>query len=357
MKQMLTILWVSCVAAVQASAPPAFMGDWEGRIIDAPTGSSWQNNPSVVAKVVGLGRDVFEVQLMNACERRADCYLKETVPLKDGKLAYEGTAGSFMLDGDSFSGTLIAKRKGKPETGTFELKKTVRVSPTMGRLPPSGADVLIGNGSMDAWQHDSGNPSKWKLIDGDVLEIVPRVKGGGSLLSRKKYKDCEVHLEFRVPYEPGLKGQGRGNSGLFLQGVYEVQILDSYGFDAGWSDCGALYRVSPAKVNRCRPPGEWQTYDITFRAARFDAAGTLIRHPTITVFHNGELIHREQEIFEVPQFVEVERRRSHKSGAEPFMLQDHGHPVQFRNMWVLNNAVESGVPVVLGAGGHADAAH
>jgi hypothetical protein len=318
------------------------MGDWVGSVSTEglSKGISWLLNPTIVAKVVGLKDNRFEVQLLNAFERRADYYFKGNLSLKDGRLQNENGPFRFTIHEASFRGTIHHKFKGKTILVPFELEKVTRVSPTMGKKAPTGADVLIdGKGSLDQhWWHGEGKPATWNEISGGGFEVYPKRSGnkkGGDLFTKKTYGSCKMHLEFRMPYEPNKVGQGRGNSGVFFQSHYEVQILDSYGFHSGWTECGALYRVSPSKVNRSRPPLEWQTYDIDFTAAKYDSEGNLVDAPVITVYHNGELIHNEQELFEVPQYREVFRKVPHLKGELPFKLQDHGHKVQFRNMWVL----------------------
>jgi hypothetical protein len=138
-----------------------------------------------------------------------------------------------------------------------------------------------------------------------------------------------LHLEFRVPYQPQDRGQGRGNSGCYVQGRYEVQILDSFGLDSKDNDCGGIYSVSAPALNMSYPPLAWQTYDIDFVAARYDAQGQLIAAPRITVRHNGVVIHRDVELKKVtPGGVEADG-----PGPGPLHLQDHGNPVRFRNIW------------------------
>jgi len=141
----------------------------------------------------------------------------------------------------------------------------------------------------------------------------------------------KLHVEFRVPYEPGNGGQGRGNSGVYLQGRYEVQILDSYGLKSGKNDCAALYEVHPPTVNACKAPTVWQSYDITFTAPVFD--GKTKKEPVhMTVIHNGVKVHDDAK-------VPVDNTRAGMGGDPstpgPILLQDHGHPVQYRNIWLL----------------------
>ncbi|MGB0372371.1 MAG: 3-keto-disaccharide hydrolase [Opitutales bacterium] len=341
MKKLLTIP-LACLSLglsfVFGAEVPPIMGDWSGGHINPPKNSYGAKNPTLVGRVIGHKDGLFEVQMMNAFERRAHYDFRQILKPENGVIKYEDKGWTFELKEGSWTGVRRGKAKGgKIIDMPFELKKITRVSSTMGRPAPEGADILLPVNNLDAWEHDSGKPATWNLLEGGVMENFPRKMGnkaGGDVRTKAKYADCEVHIEFKLPYEPANLGQNRGNSGIFIQSLYEVQILDSYGFDADWTECGALYRVSPAKVNRCRPPEEWQTYDITFRAARYDENGKLIKHPVMTVLHNGELIHNEQEIFELPQYLEVRRTQKHMKEPMPIILQDHGHKVQFRNFWV-----------------------
>ncbi|MEO0510463.1 MAG: DUF1080 domain-containing protein [Verrucomicrobiota bacterium] len=317
--------------------PPSFMGDWTGSYIDPPKGSHGANNPTLVARIIGKKNGKFEVQFLNAFERRAKCDFEKEISLKDGVISYEDKQWQFSVQGNVLSGVKQHTTKsGKAVPMPFKLTKIERVSPTMGLPAPKEADILIGD-SLENWQHSDGTSATWKLIDGGVMECYPKYAGnknGGSLYTRKSYADCELHLEFKLPYAPEASGAGRCNSGLFIQDKYEVQILDSYGVEAGWTDCGALYKVAPPKVNRTAPPEQWQTYDITFRAARYDQAGKFLEHPRITVLHNGRPIHTDEVIPEIPYNTEVRRKMPHPKEALPLYLQDHGHAVQFRNFWI-----------------------
>jgi hypothetical protein len=169
---------------------------------------------------------------------------------------------------------------------------------------------------------------RWKLLGDGAMEIGPR---GGSLVSKEVFGDHQIHLEFRTPFMPEARGQSRGNSGVYIQGRYEVQILDSYGLEGLDNECGGIYRVSRPRVNMCAPPLQWQSYDIDFRAPRFDAQGNKTANARVTVSHNGVPIHEDLEI--PGQTGGGDASNFDKPG--PLLLQDHGNPVQFRNVWVL----------------------
>jgi hypothetical protein len=168
---------------------------------------------------------------------------------------------------------------------------------------------------------------KWKIVDG-AMEVGPRT---GSIISRQKFGNFKLHLEFRTPFMPEAREQKRGNSGVYLQGRYEVQILDSYGLEGKDNECGGIYKVAPPLVNAAAPPLQWQTYDITFCAPKFDADGKKIANARITALHNGIKIHDNTQV-PGPTGFPPDSSES-KTGA--ISLQDHGDKVQFRNIWLV----------------------
>ncbi|NOX53841.1 MAG: DUF1080 domain-containing protein [Planctomycetes bacterium] len=190
--------------------------------------------------------------------------------------------------------------------------------------PPSDAVVLFDGKDMSQWI----GAEKWTVKDGYV------VAGPGSIRSKAEFGDCQVHLEFAAPEKVTGSGQGRGNSGVFLMGIYEVQILDSYNnktyFDG---QCGAIYKQHPPLVNACRKPGEWQTYDIIWTAPRFDKNGKLVSPAFVTVLHNGVVIQNHFQLLGDTPYHRAPEYRPHPPKG-PLGLQYHGNPVRFRNIWV-----------------------
>jgi hypothetical protein len=194
--------------------------------------------------------------------------------------------------------------------------------------PPSGAKLLFDGRTLDGWQRRDGKgKAPWKLLDNGVMQ-----SGGGDIVSTDKFDGhFKLHVEFRVPYEPKGEGQGRGNSGVYVQGRYEVQILDSYGLVSKDNDCGAIYGVAAPLVNACKAPTVWQTYDIEFHAPKCEN-GKKVEPARITVYQNGIKIHDDVKI--------TKDNTTAGLGGDvctpgPILLQDHGHPVQFRNLWLL----------------------
>jgi Domain of Unknown Function (DUF1080) len=200
---------------------------------------------------------------------------------------------------------------------------------------PADAIVLFDGteGSLKNWTSGGGQPTKWKLIDG-ALESV---RGGGYAQSKDEFGSCKLHIEFATPAKPEGDGQSRGNSGVFLMGEYEVQVLDSFG-NTTYPDgqCGALYGRSKPLVNASRKPGEWQTYDITFLRPIFDAAGIVTRKAKFHIVHNGWVIQDNVELsggtgWRGPHSIS-EYKKHGDTG--PLKMQDHGNPVRFRNVWL-----------------------
>jgi hypothetical protein len=196
---------------------------------------------------------------------------------------------------------------------------------------PKGAVVLFDGKDFDKWvKRDGKGEVKWTLKDG----AMEGVKGHGDIITKEKFDGSfKLHVEFRVPYEPGGTGQDRGNSGVYLQGRYEVQVLDSYGLKSGKNDCGAIYNVAAPKENACKAPTVWQSYDIEFTAPKFEN-GKKTEPAKMSVSHNGIVIHENVSI-------PVDNTTSGLGGDPatpgPILLQDHGHPVQYRNIWLLKN--------------------
>lgn len=213
-----------------------------------------------------------------------------------------------------------------------EDKENVKPTP-----PPKGAVVLFGGKSLDGWVGKDGKLARWELLPGGAMQVR-----GGDIHTREKFAGrFKLHVEFRVPYYPGKKGQGRGNSGVYLQGRYEVQVLDSYGIaKPQMGDCGAIYGVKVPSVNACKAPTVWQSYDIDFTAPRCES-GKLVAAGRMTMVHNGVKIHDDVPLVkrEKGKEVFVTNTTSGMGGDPatpgPIMLQDHGDPVQYRNVWLL----------------------
>jgi len=201
------------------------------------------------------------------------------------------------------------------------------INPGNATTAPSDAIVLFDGKDLSAFD----NGDKWLVENG-----YAQVRNGG-ITSKQAFGDCQLHVEFATPSEVVGEGQGRGNSGIYLMGKYEVQILDSFNnktyFDG---QCAALYKQQPPTVNACRGPGEWQSYDIIFEAPKFDGEGKVVKPAYVTVLHNGVLVHNH---FELPGGTFWDQPPHYEPHAEklPLHVQDHGNPMRFRNIWIREN--------------------
>jgi Domain of Unknown Function (DUF1080) len=197
--------------------------------------------------------------------------------------------------------------------------------------PSSDATVLFDGKDLSQWVSMDGSPTKWIAGDG-YMECV---KGSGYIRTLQNFGDCQLHVEWATPVPGQGEGQGRGNSGVFL-GLdrYEIQVLDSYE-NKTYADggAGAIYGQYPPLANVCRPPGQWQTYDIVYTAPRFDAEGKLLSPVRLTVFQNGVLIQNNVQLTGPTSWLERAPYQAHPE-KQPISLQDHGNPVRFRNVWV-----------------------
>lgn len=193
--------------------------------------------------------------------------------------------------------------------------------------PPSDAIVLFDGKDLSAWR-SGDKPAAWKVTEG-----YAEVNGSGNIETRASFGDCQVHIEWAEPTPVKGESQGRGNSGIFLMGRYEVQVLDSYE-NRTYADgqCAALYGQEPPLVNACRRPGEWQSYDILFRAPRFDG-DKLVSPAVVTVLQNGVVVHHAMPFLGATAHKALPHYAAHPAEA-PLALQDHGDPVRYRNIWI-----------------------
>lgn len=301
-----------------------------------------QNNRLVATELSQVDADYYLMGEYVGCVAGFGNMGLQVVPLGDGKfsaMAYQGGLpgngwnrvkrvpltgvsenGTLRLSSDSFEITVqgvFASVHHAAGGYAGQLRKMLRRSRTLGRRPPGNALVLFDG--LNASQLKNA-----KVRDG-LLQV------GTELIPT--FRDFEMHLEFMLPYMPYARSQGRANSGVYLQSRYEVQILDSFGLEGKFNECGALYRYIPPDQNMVFPPLTWQTYDITFRAPRFATDGEKISNARITVLHNGVPVH---------DHIEVERKTGagKKEGPNPLpiKLQDHGNPVQFRNVWIIDRS-------------------
>lgn len=235
------------------------------------------------------------------------------------KLALKGETkdGVVLLTGPSFTGRVEnGKLTGMLDDAALSLPRVERQSPTLGAKPPEGALVLFDGTNVDQWVNG-------RIQEGNLLAVGTRTK--------RAFRNYTLHLEFRTPYMPYARGQGRGNSGLYLNDQYEFQILDSFGLSGENNECGGYYSMAKPALNMCFPPLAWQTYDVDFTMARFDESGKKVAPAVATIRLNGVLVHDK---YEIPNF-NGGGGLSDESKPGPIFVQDHSNPVNFRNIWIV----------------------
>lgn len=242
--------------------------------------------------------------------------------LRARALAALAVAASFV-----FVGAACAWWAGEYKSGIVWPEPPIVTPGATAADPPSDAIVLFDGKDLSQWNEGDA----WKIEDG--YATVQKK----SISTKQAFGDCQLHIEFATPSEVKGSGQGRGNSGVYLMGKYEVQVLDSYDnttyFDG---QCGSIYKQQPPTVNACRKPGEWQTYDIIFEAPRFADDGELIKPAYVTVLHNGVLIHNHFELAGGTSYVAPPSYSKHAEKL-PISLQHHGNPTRYRNIWIREN--------------------
>lgn len=274
-----------------------------------------------LAKVIGEGDNTYRVRLFTSHAWSSKFgELEGTAQGKRVELA--GKVGDADGKGTIEGGEVLVA---KSSAGEFEGKYTVRTSPTEGQKPPPGAVVLLPYEPGKKTNLAEWNNQKWQIMDdGSAL-----VMGGGNI-SKRNFGNIKLHVEFRCPYQPKARGQARGNSGVYLHGKYEVQVLDSFGLEGLQNECGGIYKVAAPRVNTALPPTRWQTYDIVFHAPRLGDDGAVTKPPVFEkVLFNGVLIQENAEVTKT-----TTAGMKGKVGEQgPLMLQDHGNLVRFRNIW------------------------
>lgn len=290
------------IAAAEAGDDFRFQGEYAFR-----GGCGWG------VQVIALGDGKFDAVVH-------DCGLPGTTTCRGRQTKLSGTLQDGVLE---LSGAAYRARVTPQSCQLWSangcclasLPKIERVAPTMHLSPPPGALVLF-----------DGTPS-------DQLEGAHVTKDGylaTGTLTKFPIQDFQMHIEFRIPYMPYARGQGRGNSGVYIQQRYEVQILDSFGLEGIENECGALYRQVRPSINMCFPPLSWQTYDIYFQAARWSPSGEKLQNARLTLFHNGVAVHDQREIV-----TKTGAGKEESPEGRPVLLQHHGNPVAFRNVWIV----------------------
>jgi hypothetical protein len=294
---------------IPAKADP-LMGDWQGA------------SDGFVAQVVPAGDGKYQANVLSGFDKENNLVATLHGAVSGDGVEFTGGGWSGMIKNSHFTGSNGTK--------SFDLKHVERTSPTMGAKPPKGAVVLFDGKNLDAWAKKSGKewlvedgPAKWKLLEGGVVEVVP---DSDCIITHQKFGDCHVHVEFRTLGLPS-------NSGVFLEDRYEANINETYGRTDGTPNGGfdnCTDKAEP-KIRPCFPPLAWQTFDIDFRPPRFDAGGKKTDNATATVLFNGVKVYDHQQL-DLPHGA---ASRLGEAPTGPLMLQEHGMPVQFRNIWLV----------------------
>ncbi|MBM3878685.1 MAG: DUF1080 domain-containing protein [Verrucomicrobia bacterium] len=337
-KLLLALLAAVPLAQSAQPTPDPYMGDWQGTLrleegADQP----------IAVNLIPHGAGQYEARLLSTFERRVPVLFQlrvrfqggefravDAIPFEVGRVV-RATEDGVVVNASLWTGRLdegvLAGRLVGNRAGQFRLRPMERPSPTLGQSPPAGALVLFDGQNLEAWTPRDPNAGavRWKLVEERAMEVQ-----GGDIRTKELFGDHRLHLEFRTPYMPQARGQGRGNSGVYLEGRYELQVLDSYGLEGEDNECGGIYTVAKPRVNMCAPPLQWQTYDITFTSARLDADVKKTAPARVTILHNGVVIHEDLELPRVTGGAFDSREGT----PGPLLLQDHGNPVRFRNIWI-----------------------
>ncbi|MFT7171826.1 MAG: hypothetical protein ACI9NQ_000033 [Paracoccaceae bacterium] len=325
MKILRTFLPLALMASPLLSAEDAGKGTWTDPVKAAKENPDFSiqgeyhlEGAPVAAQVVALGNGVFDAYILEGGLpglgwKKGDPRVQLRGNLEEGIVTFTEIKGtSALLD----EGHLTIQRSGKD---TVKVPRIARQSGTLDAKPPKGAKILFDGKNTDQW--DKGQ------IENGLLKST-------GTTSIPKFKSYQLHLEFRTPFKPTARGQGRGNSGVYFGGRWETQVLDSFALDGKMNECGGIYSIAAPSVNMCLPPLTWQTYDVDFTAAKFDAEGKRSAWPHMTVKLNGVVIHDKQELNK-DLTTAAPAKGPLKDEARPVFLQNHGNPVFFRNIWVL----------------------
>ncbi|MGF1582326.1 MAG: DUF1080 domain-containing protein [Gemmataceae bacterium] len=297
------------LSAKEAGPDFVIQGEYVGKLV------SEEGKKNVGVQVIALGDGKFRAVLYSGGLPGAGWDRSEEKLEVDGRV--EGKKAVFKAEegtGVIQDGVLTVTTSDGVELGT--LKKITRKSKTLGEKAPEGAVVLFDGSSATNFQ--KGRMTK----DGLLME---------GTTSKQKFQSFKLHFEFQLSFMPYARGQGRSNSGVYMQGRYECQILDSFGLAGKQNECGGIYSIKDPAVNMCFPPLSWQTYDIEFTAAKFDSDGKKIKNAYMTVWHNGVKIHDNVELPKTTTAAPV------RVGPEPgpIYIQNHGNPIRFRNIWLV----------------------
>ncbi|MEL7500106.1 MAG: DUF1080 domain-containing protein [Planctomycetota bacterium] len=278
-------------------------------------------------QVIALGKGKFSAKLFRDGLpgdgwNQKDSLTIDEREINDGVLVFTNDVGANIAIKDGVATV------SKDDEVVGSLQRVVRESPTLGEQAPEGAVVLFGDGKDKESMMQFAKLWKTKKNEsGNISDEGWLMQG---VTSKQTFGDHKIHIEFQLPFQPGKRGQARGNSGLYLQGRYEVQMLDSFGLTGEQNECGGIYSIRKPDFNMCFPPLQWQTYDIEFYQAKYDG-DRVVKSAMMTVKHNGVVVHDKVEL---PKTTTAAPKKM-DSAPGPVYLQDHGNPVRYRNIWVM----------------------
>ena len=300
-------VWTDPAAATRESPDFRIQGEYH------------QQGAAYGVQVVALGGGTFEAYVLEGGLPGAGWEPGESRERLEGASSEAGLelgAPDSKTKAHIVAGRLTLHQGDKP---ALVLPRTERQSPTLGAKPPEGALVLFDGSSADAWERGAMENGLLKATDA---------------MSKQHFKSYSAHAEFLTPFKPEARGQARGNSGIYHAGRWETQVLDSFGLTGAQNECGGIYSITKPRLNMCLPPLTWQTYDVDFTAATFDAEGKRRAWPRITVKLNGVVIHDDVELNkDYTAAAPIKSPLTPEGG--PMFLQNHGNPVFYRNIWVL----------------------
>ena len=321
-----TVLTIGLAATALAASQTEIelQGNFEG-MATAPSGETMPLTAQIVA--LGKGKHVAKIHVGDGVVELQGINQGK---LEDGIIIYENTidlgpdlGGEFKISGKVQNRVFSGTAESAEGMHKFSLDRVEKKSPTLGQQPPEGAIVLMDGTNMDAWDVRP----YWQVIGDGAMGMR-----GGSIVSKQEFGSAQYHIEFKTPFMPEESpgGQGRGNSGVYLMGRYELQVLDSFTDEPMDNRCGGIYKKAVPVTNASLPPEEWQTYDITFHAPQYDGNGAKTKDAVLTVVHNGTTIHNNAVLPDVtPGGVSGE-----EAPKGVLMLQDHHDDVNYRNIWV-----------------------